>query len=35
MPKTKENVRGLGAKYGGTLRKRNARGFRTLKQARE
>ena len=35
MPKRKENVRGLGAKYGGTLRKRYARVFRTLKQARE
>ena len=35
MPKAKETVRGLGAKYGGTLRKRYARVFRTLKQARE
>jgi len=35
VPKAKENVRGLGAKYGGTLRKRYARVFRTLKQARE
>ncbi|MDG6954536.1 MAG: transposase [Nitrososphaerota archaeon] len=35
MPKAKEAFRGLGAKYGGTLRKRYARVFRTLKQARE
>lgn len=35
MPKKKEALRGLGAKYGGTLRKRYARVFRTLKQARE
>ena len=35
MPKPKENVKGLGAKYGGTLRKRYARVFRTLKAARE
>ena len=35
MPKARENIRGLGAKYGGTLRKRYARVFRTLKQARE
>ena len=35
MPKEKERVRGLGAKYGGTLRKRYARVFRTLKAARE
>jgi large subunit ribosomal protein L37Ae len=35
MPKAKESLRGLGAKYGGTLRKRYARIFRTLKQARE
>ena len=35
MQRAKENVRGLGAKYGGTLRKRYARVFRTLKQARE
>lgn len=35
MPKQKESIRGLGAKYGGTLRKRYARIFRTLKQARE
>ena len=35
MPRAKENVRGLGAKYGGTLRKRYARVFRTQKQARE
>ena len=35
MPKAKENVRGLGAKYGGTLRKRYSRVYRTLKAARE
>jgi large subunit ribosomal protein L37Ae len=35
VPKAKESVRGLGAKYGGTLRKRYARVFRTLKEARE
>ena len=35
MPRTKENVRGWGAKYGGTLRKTYDRVFRTLKQARE
>lgn len=35
MPKGRENVKGLGAKYGGTLRKRYARVFRTLKAARE
>ena len=35
MPKARENIKGLGAKYGGTLRKRYARVFRTLKQARE
>ena len=35
MPRAKENVRGLGAKYGGTLRKRYARVFRVLKEARE
>ena len=35
MPRARESVRGLGAKYGGTLRKRYARVFRTLKQARE
>ena len=34
MPKARENVRGLGAKYGGTLRKRYARIFRIQKQAR-
>ncbi len=33
--KQKENIRGLGAKYGGTLRKRYARVYRTLKAARE
>ncbi len=35
MPKRRENVKGLGAKYGGTLRKRYARVFGVLKQARE
>jgi large subunit ribosomal protein L37Ae len=35
MPKAKESLRGLGAKYGGTVRKRYARVFRTLKAARE
>jgi len=35
VPKARENVKGLGAKYGGTLRKRYARVFRTLKAARE
>ena len=35
MPKANESLRGLGAKYGGTLRKRYARIFRTLKMARE
>jgi len=35
VPKAKENLRGLGAKYGGTLRKRYARIFRIQKQARE
>ena len=35
MPRAKENLRGLGAKYGGTLRKRYARVFRILKEARE
>ena len=35
MPKPKEELRGLGAKYGGTLRKRYARVFRIQKQARE
>ena len=35
MPKANESLRGLGAKYGGTLRKRYARIYRTLKTARE
>ncbi|MDG6909040.1 MAG: transposase [Nitrososphaerota archaeon] len=35
MPKANESLKGLGAKYGGTLRKRYARVWRTLKQARE
>jgi large subunit ribosomal protein L37Ae len=35
VPKAKESLRGLGQKYGGTLRKRYARIYRTLKTARE
>ncbi len=35
MPRKKEAIRGLGAKFGGTLRKRYSRVFRTLKTARE
>ena len=35
MPKAKESLRGLVAKYGGTLRKRYARIFRTQKHPRE
>lgn len=35
MPKARENLKGLGAKYGGTLRKRYARVYRVLKTARE
>jgi len=35
MPKNKEAVRGLGAKYGGTLRKRYSRVYMGLKMARE
>jgi large subunit ribosomal protein L37Ae len=35
VTREKESLRGLGAKYGGTLRKRYARVFRTLKEARE
>jgi large subunit ribosomal protein L37Ae len=35
VPRSKESLRGLGAKYGGTLRKRYARVFATLKEARE
>jgi len=35
VPKGRESVRGLGAKYGGTLRKRYARIFKGLKAARE
>ncbi len=35
MPTAKESVRGLGAKYGGTLRKRYARIFRAQKLTRE
>jgi len=34
MPRAKDSVRGLGAKYGGTLRKRYARVFKTLKASR-
>ena len=35
MPRAGENLKGLGSKYGGTLRKRYARIYRTLKTARE
>jgi large subunit ribosomal protein L37Ae len=35
MPRAKESLRGLGAKYGGTVRKRYARIFRTQKAKRE
>ena len=35
MPRQKEGIRGLGAKYGGTLRKRYARIYRTQKSSRE
>ena len=35
MPRSGEAIKGLGAKYGGTLRKRYARTYRTLKAARE
>jgi large subunit ribosomal protein L37Ae len=35
MPKAKEEIRGLGAKYGGTLRKRYARVYRTTKASKE
>ena len=35
MPRAAENLKGLGSKYGGTLRKRYARIYRTLKTARE
>ena len=35
MAKKREGVRGLGAKYGGTLRKRYSRVYRGLKEARE
>ena len=34
MPRARQSVRGLGAKYGGTLRKRYAKVFKTLKAAR-
>ncbi len=35
MPKAGKSLRGLGQKYGGTLRKRYTRIYRTLKLARE
>jgi large subunit ribosomal protein L37Ae len=35
VPKANETLRGLGAKYGGTLRKRYARVYNVLKEARE
>lgn len=35
MPKRKELIHGLGAKYGGTLRKRYSRVFKVLKSHRE
>lgn len=35
MPRANQSIKGLGAKYGGTLRKRYARIYRTLKAARE
>ena len=35
MPRSDEGVKGLGSKYGGTLRKRYARIYRTQKAARE
>jgi large subunit ribosomal protein L37Ae len=35
VPRRDDRLRGLGAKYGGTLRKRYSRVFRTLKQARQ
>jgi large subunit ribosomal protein L37Ae len=35
VPRESESVKGLGAKYGGTLRKRYARLYRMLKTARE
>jgi large subunit ribosomal protein L37Ae len=35
MPRAKESIKGLGAKYGGTLRKRYGRIYRTLKLARQ
>ncbi len=35
MAKKRETIHGLGAKYGGTLRKRHSRVFRTMKAARE
>jgi large subunit ribosomal protein L37Ae len=35
MARGRENVRGLGAKYGATLRKRHARIFTVLKEARQ
>ncbi len=35
MPRSKENVKGLGAKYGSTLRKRYSRVYGGLKAARQ
>ncbi len=35
MPKPEEVIKGLGAKYGGTLRKRYARVYRTQRAARD
>jgi large subunit ribosomal protein L37Ae len=35
VPRPREGVKGLGSKYGGTLRKRYARIYRTQKAARE
>jgi large subunit ribosomal protein L37Ae len=35
MPKAEEEIRGLGAKYGGTLRKRYARIYRATKASQE
>ena len=35
MAPSKEGIKGLGAKYGGTLRKRYARTYRTLKTGRQ
>jgi large subunit ribosomal protein L37Ae len=35
LAKRKDTIKGLGAKYGGTLRKRHSRIFKTTKAARE